>query len=334
MKLAYMFFGPQHTALKYYGEQLGIRYAVASSSAVTSRYSRYAGPWDYIPMRALKQDLLDHGMDWMVYEGLDFMDGVKLGNEHREEDLAHFKTMLENMHLLGIHTVCYNWMPVWEWFRTRNNLPLPGGATSTGFKYADIEGAKPCGTFISKDQLWTNLESFLKEVVPLAEKYKIKLAIHPDDPPVDEIAGVERILTSAKAMEEVTKLVPSEYNGITLCQGTFGAMGEDVIACIKHFAEIDKLFFAHFRDLHKDETGFQESFHHDGMTDMYKAMKTYYEVGFDGVMRPDHVPAMYGDNNETPSYGIYGNLFATGYMYGLMESIEKELGYPSSFEKP
>jgi mannonate dehydratase len=326
MKLAYLIGGREHTPLKHFANQLGVRYAVSNVPA-NNRYSRYAKQWDYYPMRELKQELADFGMDWVVYEGVGFIDGVKLGLESRDVEIEHFCTLLKNMSLLGIKTVCYNWMPVWEWTRTSVNMPLKGGAISTGFKMADLENAPGCGITISKDQLWSNLEYFLKKVVPVAEKYRVQLAVHPDDPPVDEIAGVQRILTSADAMEQVTKLVPSEYNGITLCQGSFAAMGEDIVESIKRFGEKKTLFFAHFRDIKGNKNDFQETFHHNGMTDMYRAMKAYYEVGFEGVMRPDHVPTMYGDNNDRPSYAVNGNLFATGYMFGLMEAIEKELGY-------
>ena len=102
-------------------------------------------------------------------------------------------------------------------------------------------------------------------------------------------------------------------------------MGEDVPDCIRRFGREGKLFFAHFRDIHGQPEEFVETFHHVGDTDMYEAMKAYYEIGYQGVMRPDHVPTMYGDDNSNPGYGINGNLFATGYMLGLMESIEKEL---------
>ena len=327
MKLAYMINGSMHTPLKHFAQQLDVKYAVASTSYgayQAAHTNSYAKPWDYLPMRAVKQDLEDFGMEWSVYEGVTFIDGVKLGTEARDAQIANFCTLLENMSRLDIKTVCYNWMPVWEWYRTRVNLPLPGGAKSTGFVQTDVEGMPGCGVTISKDELWANLEYFLKKVVPVAEKYKVQLAVHPDDPPVDGICGVSRILTSADAMYEVTQLVQSEYNGITLCQGTFATMGEDIEKSIRRFAENKTLFFAHFRDVKGDRTNFQETFHHNGKTDMYRAMKTYYEVGFDGCMRPDHVPTMYGDNNDMPAYAINGNLVATGYMLGLMESIEKE----------
>jgi mannonate dehydratase len=277
-------------------------------------------------MREIRQELNDFGMEWSVLEGVDFIDSARLGYPDRDEKIANFCTMLENMARLGIKTVCYNWMPVWSWFRTRVNIPLPGNAMVTGFKLEDVKDVPDCGIRISKDQLWSNLEYFLKKVVPVAERVKVQLAIHPDDPPVDCVAGVERILISADAMSEVTQLVRSEYNGITFCQGTFATMGEDIVKSIRRFADNGTLFFAHFRDIVGTADDFYETFHHEGKTDMYEAMKTYYEVGYDGIMRPDHVPTMYGDRNDMPSYAINGNLVATGYMIGLMEAIEKELG--------
>ena len=326
MKVAYYINKDYHTSLKHYAQQLGVKYAVANTCEESTAYAPYAHPWDYEVMRARYQDLKDFGMEWKVYEGVSFIDGVKLGNkETRDEEIEHFKTLIKNCSLLGIDTICYNWMPVWGWFRTHVNLPLEGGATSTGFKWETAKDIPDCGVKITKQELWDNLEYFLKAVVPTAEEYKVKLAVHPDDPPVDYLGGLERILTSADAMEKVTQLVPSPYNGITLCQGTFATMGEDIEASIRRFAANKTLFFMHFRDIKGDKNDFQETFHHNGKTDMYNAMKTYYEVGFDGCVRPDHVPTMYGDNNDMPSYAILGNLVATGYMYGLMEAIEKEL---------
>lgn len=322
MKLAYYIDGDIHAPLKHYAEQLEIRYAVANTcTGYSSPYQPYARDWDFIPLQKVQQDLASYGMKWEVYEGVNFIDGVKLGTERREEEIRHFCTLLENLSLLGVRTVCYNWMPVWGWFRTHTRMSLPGGAYSTGFKLSEIEKIPDTGIRVSKDQLWTNLEYFLKRVVPVAEKCKIQLAIHPDDPPVDCLGNVERILTSADAMYEVTQLVPSEYNGITLCQGSFACMNEDIPACIRRFGTNGTLFFSHFRDVVGDKMEFQESYHHNGKTDMYEAMKAYYEVGFTGCMRPDHVPTMYGEEGHRASYAINGNLLATGYMLGLMEAV-------------
>lgn len=325
MKLAYTILGKQQTALKHYAEQLGVKYAVASSCfGYQNPYKPYCGPWDYMYLREIKEDLLAYGMEWKVFEGVDFIDAAKLGGQERDEQIGHFCTLLENLSLLGVDTVCYNWMPVWGWYRTNVDIQLNGGSKVTGFRMSDLRDAPKYAVPVRADQLWSNLEYFLKRVVPVAEKYKVRLAIHPDDPPVKAIAGVDRILTNAEAMRAVTKLVPSKYNGITLCQGTFATMGEDIIKCIHSFAKDETLFFVHFRDIVGDAEDFHETYHNKGKTDMYMAMKTYYDVGFDGIMRPDHVPTMYGDSNDQPAYSSVGNLFATGYMLGLMEAVEKE----------
>ncbi|MFR1128275.1 MAG: mannonate dehydratase [Enterocloster bolteae] len=110
---------------------------------------------------------------------------------------------------LGIKTVCFNWMPVWGWFRTRVNVAAEGGASVTGFKMEDVKNCPPpaCGP-VSADALWTNLEYFLKKVIPVAEKYKVQLAVHPDDPPVSCIGGVDRILPARMQCTRLLSLCP------------------------------------------------------------------------------------------------------------------------------
>ena len=304
MKIAYVINGSAHTPMKHFARQLGVKHAVTSPFSYNFAFNPFAHQWDYMVLREIRQEMNDFGMEWDVLEGVNFIDGAKLGLESRDEEIAHFCTLLENMGKLGVKAVCYNWMPVWGWYRSRVNIDVGGGATVTGFNMEDVKDAPGCGVTISKDQLWSNLEYFLKKV-----------------------AGVERILTSSDAMWEVTQLVPSEYNGITLCQGTFATMGEDIPKAIRRFGNAGLLHFAHFRDIVGTAGDFHETFHHAGKTDMYEAMKCYYEVGFDGVCRPDHVPTMYGDNTpDMPAYAVNGNLVATGYMLGLIEAVEKELG--------
>lgn len=70
----------------------------------------------------------------------------------------------------------------------------------------------------------------------------MKLALHPDDPPISPIRGVSRILRNANALQQAIDLVPSEYSGITLCQGTLATAGEDIPAVIRHFAKQGKIF--------------------------------------------------------------------------------------------
>jgi mannonate dehydratase len=331
MKIALSYFGENHTPLNYFARQLDIKYCVSNTSWLKGRFGP-AAQWDLMTLREVKQLCNDFGMEWSVFEGVDFIDDVKLAdgskdNEKKDGAIKNFCTFLENLSYMGVKTVCYNWMPVWSWFRSRNNNTGRGGALVTAFRYDDVKDLPVSSVGqVTADRLWTNLEYFLKKVVPAAEKFKVQLAVHPDDPPVPVIAGIDRILITPDAMMKVCDLVPSEYNGITLCQGVFSSMNADVPAEIRRFGEKGKLFFSHFRDTCGTPDNFREVFHDEGRTDMYAAMKAYYEINYQGVSRPDHVPTMFGDDNSSPSYGINGNLFAIGYMKGLMESIEHEPG--------
>lgn len=324
-QIAVSYMNPRHTDLLRYGQDLGINKCVMTLP-VTSRFdSNYVQPWHSMVLYESKRLAADFGMELSVLEGIRFLDRAKLGLDGRDDDIAAFCQLLEYMGALGIGTVCYNWMPVWGWFRSSSFGQGRGHSNITSFDYPDVLNipAAKVGQ-ISQDQLWTNLEYFLKKVIPVAEKYRIRLALHPDDPPVQQIAGIDRILITPDAMMEATKLVESEYNGICLCQGTFSAMGADVPAEIRRFGNAGKMFFTHFRDVQGTRDHFRECFHDEGNLDMYECVKAHYDCGFDGVSRPDHVPTMSGEDNSNPSYGIVANLFALGYMYGLKEAVEKE----------
>ena len=324
LKIGYAFFHPVHKIVEHHARELGVRYAV-TNAGWTGPYNAWTHEWDYMPLLQAKLEMREYGMKFAVVEGVGFIDPAKLNLRDRDECIEKFGILLKNMADLGIDTVCYNWMPVWGWFRTQNHMVLPGGATATSFDINDVpKGLISDAGLVKNDNLWENLEYFLKRVVPMAEKYKVKLALHPDDPPVSAIGGIDRILTSADAMQRVIDLVPSEYNGITMCQGCFAAMGEDVPAAIRHFGDQHRIFFAHFRDIEGEREHFHETFHNQGKTDMLEAIRAYYDIGFDGVMRPDHVPTMYDDKVNEEGYGVNGNLFATGYMCGLMEAVEGE----------
>jgi mannonate dehydratase len=173
------------------------------------------------------------------------------------------------------------------------------------------------------EDLWENLEYFLERVVPVAEEAGVRLGLHPDDPPIDDVRGMPRIITCVKAYDRVLDIVDSEFNGITFCQGNFSAMGIDVPDAIRHFG--DRVNFVHFRDVDGPADNFVEAWHDAGPTDMTAAIDAYHDVGFDGPIRPDHVPTMAGEDNTTPGYHLSGKLFAVGYMRGLVERSAKEV---------
>jgi mannonate dehydratase len=197
----------------------------------------------------------------------------------------------------------------------------------TGFDLAEAERAMSLSATASQiapdpvtaDELWTNLERLLRELIPVAEKCGVTLAMHPDDPPLPEFRGKARIMNSVENFERLVRLVPSERNGICFCQGTFAAMGVDIPATIRRLGP--HIRYVHFRDVRATGPGhFVETFHDNGPTDMAAAMRAYRDVDFHGPMRPDHVPQLIGEENGEPGYTMLGRLFAYGYMRALMQA--------------
>ncbi|UFH53878.1 mannonate dehydratase [Spirosoma sp. KNUC1025] len=282
-------------------------------------------PWEYQAVAAVKEAWEKVGLKLRVIEGPPALsEKTKLGLAGRDEEIANFITLMKNLAKVGIDTICYNWMPVIGWYRTQNDRSGRGGALVTAFDY---EAAKnlPLTQYgeVSKETLWKNLTYFIKAVVPEAEKAGIKLAMHPDDPQVDSLRGIARIMNTVDSFKRLMELYPSPNNGITMCQGNFALMGQGIPGLINYFGKQGKIHFVHFRNVRGGTFSFEETFHDEGIIDMYQAMKAYYDIGFKGPIRPDHVPTMYGDSNQHPGYSTIGTLYALGYMRGLMEAVSK-----------
>jgi mannonate dehydratase len=276
--------------------------------------------WTYDELLGVKNWLNDAGLRFAVLEGsVPLTDRVRLGLEGRDEDVDAFKQFLRNCGRVGIPVVSYDWMAGVRWARTGAHVEARGGSLVTGFDDAKLHGGPPADAAgVSHDQVWEALEYFVSEVVPVAEAAGVKLALHPDDPPRDEVRGIPRVANSVENYERVLSLADSDHHGLTFCQGNFAAMGVDVPETIRQFG--DRINFAHFRDVDGDADRFVETWHDAGPTDMGAAMEAYVDVGFDGPMRPDHVPTMAGEDNSNPGYHSKGRLFAIGYMRGLLES--------------
>ncbi|MFB6308191.1 MAG: mannonate dehydratase [Haloarculaceae archaeon] len=278
--------------------------------------------WRYQDLLGLQNWLENDGLTLSVIEGsVPITDRIRLGRPGRDDDIETFKTFLRNCGALDIPVVAYDWMAGVRWARTAAHVESRGGSLVTEFDIEDAERGdwKPL-IDASHEQLWDALEYFLKEVVPVAEEAGVKLALHPDDPPRDRLHGIPRIANSVDAYDRVLDIYDSEHNGITFCQGNFAAMGVDVPETIRHFG--DRINFVHFRDIDGDADRFVETWHDDGQTDMLAAMNAYRDIGFEGPMRPDHVPTMAGEDNSNPGYHMQGRLFAIGYMTGLLERTE------------
>ncbi|MFQ9476926.1 mannonate dehydratase [Barnesiella intestinihominis] len=302
-----------------YARQLGVPYAVGRLP--DGEIETYAESFE--KLKELKETYKNKGVDLKVIEPAPPNQKIKLGLEGRDEEIIRMCTLIENMGKLDIEVMCFNFMAHFGWFRTRYDICERGRAKVTGYIHTDInQNVYTEVGLVTAEQLWDNLEYMLKAIVPVAEKANVKLAIHPDDPPVPSIQHVGRILTSADAIEKAINLVPSKNLGITLCQGCYTAMGEDVLNIIERFKE--KTFFVHFRDISaRDPYAFHETFQDNGVNDMAECIRRYVSNGFNGYIRVDHVPTMAGEENENPGYETLGRLYAIGYLKGLIEMANK-----------
>ena len=178
---------------------------------------------------------------------------------------------------------------------------------------------------VDEEALWANLKYFLDAILPICEKYEVKMAIHPDDP-AWSVFGLPRIISSQAKLKRMMDMVPNPHNGVTFCMGSYGTnLNNDLIATVRMLK--GRIHFAHIRNLRFNDgmRDFEESAHlsEDGTFDMHGVMKALYETGFDGPIRPDHGRMIWGEK-AMPGYGLYDRALGAAYLCGLWESIRKD----------
>ena len=296
--------------------QLGVEHLVD--------YDMRGEPMELDRLRQEQQRAERCGLRLSVVEGGPPIGRIVLGHPGRDAEIEHYKRVLDHLGRLGIRTLCYNFMPQLladaMVMRTSFATPERGGARTSSFALAafDNERLTPAGR-TSDEQMWDNLEYFLRRIVPAAEAAGVNLAMHPDDPPLSPMWNLARIMRSVENFERLFALAPSPVNGLTFCQGCFGELGVDLPAAIRRFGP--RIHFAHCRDVTGPLTDFRETFPDNGPSDMPAVFRAYREIGYKGFIRSDHVPRLAIERGENDGYGLQGTIFAIGYIKGIMEPI-------------
>jgi len=300
-----------------FARQVGVTHAIARCHP---RDTNLNPPWDLDALRSVQRQFAEAGLTLTGLEGDEFdMRRIKLGLEGRDEDLGLYCRMLANMGELGIGLLCYNFMATIGWCRTHTHVPTRGGALTNRFQLSELD-PNPVAPEdrVTEGKLWENYAYFLRAVLPAAEKAGVKMGLHPDDPPLSPLRGVGRIFSAPEGFARALALSDSPSHRLTFCQANFVAMGCDVAATARRFA--DRIAFVHFRDIDGTAVDFTETFHDAGPTDMPAMLRLYHEIGFRGPIRVDHVPSLAGEEDLPHGYAYLGRLFALGYMKGILDT--------------
>lgn len=351
--------------LRWYGAKFDtvtlkqIRQIPGVTGVITTLYDTAPGEvWSRERIRAMKEEVEAAGLHVAGIESVNVHDAIKTGAPERDQYIDNYIETLENLGKEDIHLVCYNFMPVFDWTRSDLAKVRPDGSTVLAYDQKEIDKINPENMFesmgeksngfelpgwepermarikelfemykdVDEEKLFNNLVYFLKAIQPVCEKYDIRMAIHPDDP-AWPVFGLSRIITDKEHLLKLMKAVDAPFNGVTLCTGSLGSNPEndipDIIRSLKgriHFAHVRNLQYNGYRD-------FQEAAHlsADGSMDMYEIMKALYDIGFDGIIRPDHGRAIWGEVSM-PGYGLYDRALGACYLNGLWEAIVKQNG--------
>lgn len=337
MKYTMRWFGPEDPVAP-----ASLRQVAGLDGVVTALSDVAAGvAWTADQVQARSELLAEHGLDWSVVESIPVSEDIKTAGPARDAHVEAWAQSLRVVAAAGVSTVCYNFMPVFDWLRTDFAMPLADGSTamayeesamkgfdlsrgmerlaawSSGYDGDQLEAAFARYAAIDERRLREHLAGFLHDVVPVAEELGVRLAIHPDDPPWS-IFGLPRIVKDAADLRFIVDVVDSPANGLTFCTGALGANGaNDLPAMAGEYA--DRIAFVHARNVAR--TGardFHEVAHHRdaGNVDLPRIMHRLFEAGVDVPIRPDHGRMLWGEQ-AIPGYGLFDRAIGLAYLQGL-----------------
>lgn len=306
-------------------------------------------PWPVEAVNAIKKEVNSAGLQFSVVESVPVHESIKAGRPDRDFYISNYCTTLRNLASAGIEVVCFNFMPLFDWFRTDLNLLMADGSTTLaydadkeaviepGMEIVSLPGWANCCQELSSTELldyyrtldtatyWDNLRYFLEGLVDVLDETGIKIALHPDDPPWP-IFNLPRIAGRSVDLERYLTLVESPQVGLAFCTGSLGAEpANDLPVMAREYGSRGKIFFAHIRNIkHTGQHSFEEVAHADqeGSLDIPLILKALHETGYRGYIRPDHGRTIWGEDCE-PGYGLYDRALGAAYISGIWTALNQ-----------
>jgi mannonate dehydratase len=306
--------------------------------------------WEERDVRALVDKVDAAGLKFEAVENVPthFYDKVMTGAEGRDQQIENYQRTIRAVARAGVPILGYHFMPSSVW-TTDREAPTRGGAVARKFDMAEVEAVagdvaamkrmmpttlgrqssmpvfEKGGQVITEGQMWSNYEYFIKAVLPVAEEEGLRLALHPDDPPVPMLGGVARLFYKPENFKRAYDIVgKSRAWALDLCLGCCSEMpggAANVREMIEYFAPKGAIAYIHFRDVQGTVPNFTECFIGDGNYDPAEVMRLLLQNGFDGFLLDDHVPKMDGDSD----WSHRGRAHAIGYMQGLIRAGQLQL---------
>ena len=289
--------------------------------------------WSAEELRALRTAVEAEGLKLEAIENFDpaHWHDVLLDGPKKQRQLENVKVMIRNLGEAGIPIMGYNFSIAGVCGRTTGPYAR-GGAMSVGME-GPLDEPMPNGMVwnmvydpnapkgfvppITPDELWRRLEHFLSEVLPVAEEANVKLALHPDDPPMPTMRGQPRLVYQPQLYQKVIDLNPSPANAFEFCVGTLAEMSEgDIYDAVDTYSRQGRLAYVHLRNVRGKAPFYQETFIDEGDVDVPRILRILKRNNFDGVIIPDHTPQM---SCAAPWHA--GMAYALGYLRAALQGL-------------
>ena len=295
-------------------------------------------PWTEDDLRGIKRSIESNGLTWEAIENFDpaHWHDILLDGPKKHQQMEALKRTIQTIGKVGIPIMGYNFSlaGVWGWTkmpvgrgsakalvydesRIDPQTPMPNGMVWNMVYDPDApEGAVPR---VESDELWQRYEWFLTQIIPVAEENNVVMALHPDDPPADMLRNTARLVNQPHKYQRILDLAPSKSNALEFCLGSLQEMREgNVLESIAQYGGQNRIAYVHFRNVRGKVPLYQEVFVDEGDLDMLAAIQTLKDVGYDGVIVPDHTPEM---SCDAPWHA--GMAFALGYMKAALQMVER-----------